>query len=136
MSAEHEAAARRYLGKPVMVYGEADFDAAGNPREMVNVTKIEPFSEIQVQRIFSTDTELKLSSPLTVAVDFRDDHWVMEHEDLGIIATDSDYEKCFRDFNDEFLFVWNEYGNADEAALTSGALELKKKIISVVRGPQ
>ena len=66
--------------------------------------------------------------------DSRAIHWVMERKDLGIAVTDRDYEKCLRDFKDEFLFVWNEYGKADDLTLTSGGLELKRKMISLVLG--
>jgi hypothetical protein len=134
MTIEHETTARKLLGKPVMVSGEADFDAVGNPREIVDVKRIEPFKEIQLQRIFSETSELKLAAPLIVGVDFREDHWVMEYEDLGIISTNTDYEGCFKEFNEDFLFVWAEYGSAEDAGLTEGARELKRKITEIVRG--
>ena len=42
---------------------------------------------------------------------------------------------CLQDFKDEFLIVWATYGTADEAALTAGARELKRKIRSIVNDP-
>ena len=78
---------------------------------------------------------MDVGEPLTVSLGDRDGIWTMESEELGIIAMGADYEDCLKDFNDEFLFVWDAYGSADKAALTAGARELKRKIGSIVKGP-
>jgi hypothetical protein len=130
---EQEEAAKRLIGKPVIVYGEATFDAEGNVREMVNVGQLKQFAYIELQRIFSEKEELQLQEPIIVSVDYRDDRWVMENEELGITATALDYDKSIRNFNDEFLFLWKEYGKEQDINLSIDARRLKDKIQQYIK---
>ncbi len=133
---EQEETAIRLLGKPVLVYGEANFDADGNVREIAEVSQIKPFSHLELLRIFSNAEELQLSQPLVVAVDYRDNMWVMENEELAVSSIAIEYEECLRDFNSAVLMVWKEYAKADNKELTKDAIELKRKILQYVENGQ
>lgn len=134
MTKEQRENASRLLGRPAIVYGRAEFDSAGNVREIETVDRIEPFRELTMQRLFSGDRELVLRQPVSASIDYRDDQWVAANDDLGIVATDSDYDSCLRAFQDEFFFAWNEYGNAEDATLTVGARDLKRALRGFVHG--
>ena len=49
---EQEESAKRLIGKPVICYGEAIFDAEGNVREMVNVGQLKQFTYIETSADF------------------------------------------------------------------------------------
>lgn len=51
-----------------------------------------------------------------------------QNKELDILAVSPDLEKCVKDFEDELVFLWDEYGKEDDAKLTSDAKELKIKI--------
>jgi hypothetical protein len=116
------------------VYGQAEFDSAGNVREITAVDRFEPFRELTLQRLFKGDTELVLRQPVSVAIDYNDDLWIAENDDLGIVAANEDYDVCLQDFQDEFFFAWEEYGRAEDSQLTVGARNLKRSLTELVLG--
>jgi hypothetical protein len=134
MSEEQREDARTWLGKPAIVYGQAEFDSAGNVRQMTSVDRIEPFRELTLQRLLRGDDELVLRIPVAISIDFRDSMWVSENEDLGIVCVSEDYDECLQNFQDEFFFAWKEYGSADDSTLTVGARDLKRALTHLVRG--
>lgn len=125
---------RNLLGKPTMIYGEAEFDLAGNVREITNVARIEPFTETSLQRLFQGDRELVLREPVEISIGFQGGRWMAENSELGIFASHEDYEQCLSDFQDEFFFAWDQYGTTDDSDLTVGALELKRALRELVLG--
>lgn len=131
---EQQESAGRLLGKPTIVYGQAEFDSAGNVREITTVDRIEPFRELTLQRLFKEDTELVLREPVTLSIDYRDDLWVAENDDLGIVSTGEDYDACVQNFQDEFFFAWEEYGRVEDSQLTVGASNLKRLLVGLVQG--
>lgn len=130
---ELESTAIKLLGKPVIVYGGATFDAEGNVEELTDVRRINRFTEITLERVLSKDREFVLSEPLIVSIDYKDDAWLMRNDDLGIVAMAPDYDDCLKDFGDEFALIWREYGNASDDELTKDARELKQKILIYVK---
>ncbi|MDN5846880.1 MAG: hypothetical protein L0H53_11470 [Candidatus Nitrosocosmicus sp.] len=128
-SKEKEDLVKKYIGKPVIVYGDADFDAYGNIKEMTDIEKLERFTEITLHRILSQDDELSLSQPIIVDVDYLDDQWILKNDELDIEAFAETYDECLKEFNGEFLFVWKEYGLANDNELTYDAQTLKNKLI-------
>jgi len=55
-----------------------------------------------------------------------------QNEDLDIVSMSAKLEDCVKNFEDEILFVWNEYGKEDDSKLTNDAKELKRKILQYV----
>lgn len=115
---ELEETAKKLLGKPVIIYGYAVFDATGNIKEITEVSKIKQFTDLELLRIFSGTEELQFSQTLVVSVDYKDDQWIMENSELGAISSNSNYEECLDDFHKEVLFIWKEYGQSKEVDLT------------------
>jgi hypothetical protein len=125
--------ATKYFNKPIIALGEARFDAAGNVSELVHLSKIQPFTQITINRVFSQKAELQLSQPLQVNIDWQYKQWVMKNDDLNIIAMAKDYEECLKEFYNQFFFVWREYALADDNSLSPGARNLKKRVQSLVK---
>ncbi len=132
-SNETEELAKKLLGRPVIAKGIVQFDAAGNMKELIDVSRIEAFTSITIQRIFTEKAELRLKEPLVVSVDYQDNYWVMENEDLNIIASAEDYDDCLKEFHSNVYFIYTEYGLSKDSTLSPGARELKRKIRSLVK---
>ena len=126
---ELEEHAKKLLGKPVIIYGQAVFDAKGDIKEITEVNKIKQFTDLELLRIFHGNEELQFSQPLIVSIDYNDDMWIMENTELGAIAANSVYEECLNSFQQEILFVWKEYGRSGDNELTADAIDLKHKIL-------
>lgn len=120
---------KKLIGKPVMVFGDADFDAYGNIKEMTDIEKLERFSEFKLHRILSKEEELTLTQPIVVDVDYSDDQWILKNDELNIIGFGETYDESLKEFNEEFVFVWKEYGLAKDNELTYDAQLLKKNLM-------
>jgi hypothetical protein len=72
---------------------------------------------------------LAFAKPITANVSFDNDIYTCRSEELGIISASSKLDDCTRDFKDEVLFLYNEYGKEEDSKLTEGAKELKRKIL-------
>lgn len=88
--------------------------------------------KLLLQRVVRGDDELILKEPISIDIDYKNDNWVLENHDLGIIVIDKDYDVCLRSFQEEFFFIWEEYGKTDDSQLTVGAHELKQRLHSLV----
>jgi AbrB family looped-hinge helix DNA binding protein len=71
--------------------------------------------------------------PIIANVSFKDNLYSCQNEGLGIVAVSPKLEECIKDFEDEILFIWNEYGKEDNAKLTSDAKELKERILRHIK---
>jgi hypothetical protein len=128
--------AKSLIGRAATVYGEAEYDAKGQVREIVNVTKLERFDEVTIQRAFEVGRELVLKNPLPLAVEYIDGLWSMECEDIGLLATAEDYDDCLQRVQDYLFFLWDEYAQEDDSKLSPGAKKLKTRLLALVRGPK
>ena len=127
--------AKKYFDRPIVAYGEGMFDAAGNVAELLNVSKIQPFTSTKINRVFADKNELPLSEPLEVQIDWSHKQWMMRRDDLNIVAMGKDYDECLKDFYNQFFFVWREYGLAQDASLGASAKGLRKTILALVKEP-
>ena len=99
------------------------------PSEQIVIGNTNRITKQKLYEIFSGMKGLSLIEPIEFTSDFRDGIWTIENEDFDIISMSPDYEECFRDFNEEVLFLYEEYGQEDDDKLTDGAKELKRKIL-------
>jgi AbrB family looped-hinge helix DNA binding protein len=76
---------------------------------------------------------LSFTEPLIASVSFSDNVYSCKNEELGIVAVSPKLEECIKDFEDEIVFIWNEYGKEDNTKLTNDAKELKKRILGYVK---
>jgi hypothetical protein len=81
-----------------------------------------------LDRIETDDAKLQLLEPISASVSYQDKAYFCQNEELGIVSMSAKLEDCLKDFQDEMLFVWNEYGKESDDRLTDGAKELKRRI--------
>lgn len=88
---------------------------------------------IALDHIEMGDGALSFDVPIIASVAFRDNVYSCQNKELGIISVSPKLEECVKDFEEEILFIWNEYGKEDSAKLTSDAKELKAKILRYIK---
>lgn len=75
---------------------------------------------------------LRFIEPITANVLYQDKVYFCRNEDLGIVSLSDKLEDCVKDFKDEVLFIWKEYGIENDNKLTNDAKELKRKILQYI----
>ena len=87
---------------------------------------------LALDHINANGKTLRFMEPITASVAYLDNTYFCQNDDLGIISTSFNLEDCIKDFHDEVLFIWNEYGREEDNKLTNGAKELKRKILQYI----
>jgi AbrB family looped-hinge helix DNA binding protein len=88
---------------------------------------------IALDHISIDDSTLSFSQPIIANVSLTDNIYSCQNNDLGILAMSPKLEECVQDFEEEILFIWNEYGKEDNTKLTNDAKELKAKILRYIK---
>lgn len=96
-------------------------------------TKILLQGAILIDRVFTGRQELRLEKPLAISIDYRDGIYIMENLEFDIVCVSPEYDKCIREFYDDFLFIWKEYGLEEDTNLTKGAKLLKDKVLQYLK---
>lgn len=91
-----------------------------------------PIYYVTLDRIDANGKTLRFVEPITANVAYQDRVYFCQNEDLGIVSMSAKLEDCIKDFKDEILFVWNEYGKEDDSRLTNDAKELKRRILQYI----
>ena len=91
-------------------------------------------SSLLLNKIAFHNKELALIRPIAATIIANEQGCTMRNEELDIITSSSTIENCINEFNDEVLFVWEEYGKEDDDKLTDGAKRLKKEILRYIIG--
>jgi hypothetical protein len=92
-----------------------------------------PLYFVVIDHIDVDGNTLRFMEPITAKVTYRDNMYYCQNEDLGITSMSTRWEGCVKDFQDEILFIWNEYGKEDEGRLTDDAKELKRRILTHIK---
>jgi len=94
---------------PVIVAGKVTYSEEGNIASVENVYDTSPLTEIKFRRVISASGDVSLKVPVKADVAFKDGKWVLSNKDLGIDASNKNWDIAVMDFNDFFIFLWSEY---------------------------
>jgi hypothetical protein len=122
------------IGKDVRITGEALVNELGHItsiRKITDIRLIEPgtwiFDKIRFKnRIFI------FNDGLSIDIDFEDDFWKLENEELGIVVFDESFEEALSIFYEEFSMLWDEYALEEDSSLSEDASGLKDAIQGMV----
>jgi len=93
------------------------------------ITLVHPKTLVGLDHIVdSQGRTLRLIKPISINATYQENMYFCQNEELGIVTMSAKLENCIKDFQDEMVFVWNEYGKASDDILTDGAKELKRRI--------
>lgn len=73
-----------------------------------------------------------LKESITVQVDFVSEYWIYEYPDLGISCYSMKRKRAEEMFQEDFSACWDYISNTPDEDLTQDAVELKRKILSLV----
>jgi hypothetical protein len=93
---------------------------------------LSPLYFVAVDHINVDGNTLRLMEPITANVTYQDSMYFCQNEDLGIVSMSAKLEDCVRSFQEEVVFLFNEYGKEDDDRLTKDARELKRKILHYI----
>jgi hypothetical protein len=99
----------------------------------------EPWKCVQhvtISHVVKGKKNIPLKVPVDMVVSFGEDGCMMENAALGIVGCAETYDDCLMEVNDELIFVYNEYGKADDNALTKDAQRLKRLILRHFEGTE
>ena len=88
---------------------------------------------ISLDHIDTDGAKLQFAEPITASIAYHDNAYFCQNEDFGIFSKSAELEDCIKDFQEEVLFIWKEYGEEDDSKLTDDAKELKTKILSRIK---
>jgi len=83
-------------------------------------------------RIHGVIRELK--HPVEISIEMDEGEYIMYNHEYRLLVVASDLSEGLKDIIDEFEENWNDFVLQDETALSGGALDLKKKFLSLVSG--
>ena len=84
---------------------------------------------IHLDHITVDGKAVQLTRPVAMNARFQDNTYFCQNEELGIVSVSAKLKDCIRDFEEEFLCLWNAYGKERDDRLTDDAKELKKRLL-------
>jgi len=93
-----------------------------------------PFEKLFFGKIAWDGYSFQLNQEISLLLSFTEGCWEGRCEELDIFVSSADSEECIRDFQEEFYVLWEEYANEDDENLTADAMELKYKILGLIKG--
>ena len=75
---------------------------------------------------------LILKEPLFVDVKKEADYYVLQYPELNIYLVGKDIESVCLGFQEDFIFLCEDYAQASDDELTPKAQELKQRLLSIV----
>jgi len=75
---------------------------------------------------------LELRREIECSVLLDDGLYVIEYEPLGIRAYADSLHAAKRDFSEEFVVIWEDYGLASDEDLAPGGIRLKRRLREIV----
>jgi hypothetical protein len=91
-----------------------------------------PLSRLSISEVFINERKVKLSEPLSVNIQFEDQHYILSQDDLGLLAISGILDNAVNEIKEEFSELWIEYVTYPEEELTEDAKALRAKLIGLV----
>lgn len=121
------------MGRMVRVRGRARLDRRGRVQRLTHVTHVEgvDIEYLSLQTVKSETRQLRFVRPLQALKTVEDGLIVIRVPELGVHEYGDTLEDALQAVNDEILFLWDEYAQAPNEALTLDAVRLKERLLSI-----
>lgn len=118
--------------------GKFVLDSAGNPKEMLDVRRLEPvnLSTAMLERLEASGQVFAFDPPLEITpeLDPATEQWFTASVPvLNIEASGKTRDDLFEDIADQVRFVWKKYAMARDEDLADDAVLLKRRVLQRVR---
>jgi len=110
-SRDAESEASRYVNGAVLVKGTLKYSEEGELLEASDIESVEPFTMKIFRHMISADRDVPLAASVEAAVgyDTATTLWKISYPDLGISASDRDWDTAVAGFHDYFVFLCDNY---------------------------
>lgn len=87
---------------------------------------------IMLSNLHFKENNITLSKPISASITQQNNLLFCKNDELGIIVSSNTIDECLEEFQEELLFIYNEYGKEKDEKLTADAKELKRKILQYI----
>jgi len=123
----------------IVAWGIVDKDT-GELREIKQIIEYDILDDVirpyRASEISYGNRKLLLSYEIACPVIKEEGYYIVQYEPLGIQAYAKSREEAINEFKEEFMMIWDIYGNESDDNLTQDAIQLKKRIKGLVKGEQ
>jgi hypothetical protein len=118
----------------IQLNGMIEADESGNPQKIVKVNYIQELdlSPVKLSIIRGENITLKLSKPIIMEPLFENQEIVLYYDDFNIIASGQNRDEAVKDFEQDFIWLWQEYALADDDSLSVDAITMKLALKDMV----
>ncbi len=92
-----------------------------------------PLRRLSILEVLVNEKKVKLSEPLSLNIQFENQHYIASHDDLGLLAISGSLDKAISELQEEFSELWKEYVTCPEGELTEDAKALRAKLKGLIR---
>lgn len=76
---------------------------------------------------------LKLKSQLVLDIYSDGKNFYVDYPDMNIYTVGKDINSVIEDFNEDFIFIWENYALEEDGSLTEDAQELKSQMLAMIK---
>lgn len=91
-----------------------------------------PLRRLPISEVLINETKAKLSEPFSLNIQFENQHYIVSHADLGLLAVSGSLDKAVTEIQEEFSELWEEYVTCSEEELTEDAKALRAKLKGLI----
>lgn len=129
---EIEELSKKYIGKIVKIRGNPKYQTRGAEKIFENVHYIKPIETWDFENFHSDVDVIQLKNPIKANVDFIDKMIVIENEEFNILCISENWDDCLEQFNEFFIFLWENFAEEANDKLTKDGIILKEKLLNSV----
>ncbi|MCL2143013.1 MAG: hypothetical protein FWH44_01980 [Methanomassiliicoccaceae archaeon] len=127
LSKDAENDASEHANGAVVVTGTLRYS---DDRELLDVSgadNIIPFTKRSFSHMISADRDIPLAAPVEskISYDIGTMTWKLTYPDLGITASNTDWDTAVAEFHDYFVFLCDNYSEKDDNELSEEEKEVK-----------
>jgi hypothetical protein len=137
-SKDVESEASRCVNGAVVVKGVLKYSDDGELLEVSDIESVEPFNKKIFRHVISADRDIPLAISVEAGVGYDSGPmlWRLSYPDLGISASDQDWDTAVAGFHDYFVFLCDNYLARDEAGLSDEEREVRDLLDSLTGGAE
>lgn len=130
-SAENAAGAAAGKG-PVEIRGMLRYSRDNAITDVSAAKRPEPIASVSFRRMISSNGDVELKAPVTAAVSYDADSWMLRNDDLGIVISKPDWDSAVQSFHDYFVFLWVHYTQEPAGDFGDEEKEVRETLMSLV----
>lgn len=119
----------------IQVTGRFQLDANNEVEKVIDVREISELdlSPIRLSMIDIDDCKLILKEPLVLEPIFDGQSLVFEFPEFNVISEGLTRNDAIKSFESDLVWLWKEYALADDIHLSGDAIEVKNKLINMIK---